>query len=72
MLAGGGGIFIKKVLLVWVFVGVCWLAFSFILELVGFKMGAILVVFWGVVASSVALGAQFAPRPHRLDPVTPF
>ena len=60
---GGDGIFIKKVLLVWVFVGVCWLLFSFILEVVGVKMGSILVVFCGHVASLVALGAQFAPRP---------
>jgi hypothetical protein len=72
VVAGGGGNFIKKVLLVWVFVEVCWLAFSFILEVVGVNMASILVGFWGLVASLVALGAQFAPRPHRLDSVTPF
>ena len=60
---GGDGIFLKKVLVVWVFVGVCWLLFSFILEVVGVKMGSILVGFWGHVASLVALGAQFAPGP---------
>ena len=68
MVAGCGGIFIKKVLLVWVFVGVCWLAFSFILEVVGVTMAPILVGFWGLVASLVALGAQFAPRPPGAFP----
>ena len=67
-MAGGGGIFIKKVLLVWVFVAVCWLAFSFILEVVGFKMGSFLERFWGHVASLVAFGAQFAPGPPGAFP----
>ena len=40
---GGDGNFLKKVLLVWVFVGVCWLLLSLILEVVESKMGSILV-----------------------------
>ena len=63
MVAGGGGISIEKVLLLWVFGGVGWLLFSLILEVVGVKMGQSFFGFGGLVASLVALGAQFAPRP---------
>ena len=48
----GDGIFLKKVLLVWVFVWVCWLLFSFILEVVGVKM----VLFGAFLGSCGILG----------------
>ena len=56
---GGTGTFIKKVLLLWVFIGgpPFLIHFGSLVD----QMAPILVGFGGVVASWVALGAQFAP-----------
>ena len=67
-----GGVFIKKLLLLWFLFGGSgvpeWHPFWSILEVLGVQMVPILLHFGGLVASFGAWGAQFAPRPPGAFP----